>query len=274
MYSLAAEDASQFLAAEPLALADISYYHRVDLLNENATVPADLKNTSVVLIAPRAFRNPLPVITRASNLTEDFVNDLHYYINNPLYPGEQARFEGDNALLRPGVRAEIKRTVALELVWRQSLARDGAPLRVMFATPSGVLRVMPGSVAPFGDQSRRFDPIAESWYREALRSAGAMAITNPRLDSASQTLVVTMSHAVYDDTDPNLVLGVSAMDVPHRRLNDAVAKVAQCDGTAGRECYLLDQEAVIRICSVLTSFSWFSFYMFSFLAIRYSGGWR
>jgi hypothetical protein len=53
----------------------------------------------------------------------------------------------------------------------------------MFATPRGVLRVMPGESAPFGARSRRVDPLAETWYTEALRSGGALAVTQPRLDT-------------------------------------------------------------------------------------------
>jgi len=40
-----------------------------------------------------------------------------------------------------------------------------------------------------------------------------------------------------------VVLGVSAMDVPQRRFADVIDRVGQCDRRAGRQCYLLDEEA-------------------------------
>jgi hypothetical protein len=118
-----------------------------------------------------------------------------------------------------------------------------APLRVMFATPRGVLRVMPGDSAPFGARSRRVDPLAETWYTEALRVGGALAVTQPRLDTKRGQLIMTISHAVYDERDPSVVLGVSAMDVPQRSFVDVIDRVSQCSRAAGRQCYLLDEEA-------------------------------
>jgi hypothetical protein len=61
VYSLAAEDASTFLLGEPLALAATSFYHRVDLADDDFVpeplegltaeqrLAASMRNTSVVL---------------------------------------------------------------------------------------------------------------------------------------------------------------------------------------------------------------------------------
>lgn len=80
-------------------------------------------------------------------------------------------------------------------------------------------------------------------YREALRAAGDVAITQPRLDPVRNALVVTVSHAVFDDVDPEVTLGVSAMDLPYSRFASIVDDLAQCSGSAGRECFVLDEEA-------------------------------
>eukprot|EP01108_Squamamoeba_japonica_P001554 TRINITY_DN166_c0_g1_i2.p1 TRINITY_DN166_c0_g1~~TRINITY_DN166_c0_g1_i2.p1 ORF type:complete len:628 (+),score=496.57 TRINITY_DN166_c0_g1_i2:3-1886(+) len=248
-------DAEQFLAAEPLALAAVSFHHRLDALAalNFTTLPADydaalpdepLRETSVVLLAPRALRRPADAFAGAGDdEPADFVAAVHRYLNDALFPAAQADFAGDGAPLRPGVRGDVKRSAALEAVWRQSLTRAGAPRRFLFATPLGVTRVMPGVARPFGAHTRRYDPLGESWYVEALRAGGSMAVTRPRLDAASDALLVTMSHAVYAEDDDERVLGVSAMDVPHRRLDGVVTRVAQCGALAGRECYLLDSEA-------------------------------
>jgi hypothetical protein len=68
-------------------------------------------------------------------------------------------------------------------------------------------------------------------------------VTQPRLDTKRGQLVMTISHAVYDERDASVVLGVSAMDVPQRRFVDVIDRVAQCSRAAGRQCYLLDSEA-------------------------------
>ena len=62
---------------------------------------------------------------------------------------------------------------------------------------------------------------------------------------------MTVSHAIYHDEEPDVVLGVSAMDVRHQLFARVVDQVAQCTGTAGRECYLLDTEA--RFVTALSS---------------------
>jgi hypothetical protein len=249
VYSLAAEDAEQFLQAEPLAMALTSYYYRLDLyaaagvalppsaVNVSGDVTA--RNQSVVLLAPRALATPADALV---DETSEFVGTVHKYLNDALFPNEQAALD-ERPPVRAGVRGDVKRTASLEPVWRQSLGMADAPLRVMFATPRGVLRVMPGESAPFGARSRRIDPLAETWYTEALRLGGALAVTQPRHDTATGRLVVTISHAVYDENDASVVLGVSAMDVPQQRFVAVIDRVAQCNREIGRQCYLLDSEA-------------------------------
>jgi hypothetical protein len=251
VYSLAAEDAEQFLQAEPLAVALTSYYYRLDLYAAAGLVlppsvmtsvngsEVSSRNASVVLLAPRALATPADAL---EDETSAFVGIVHKYLNDALFPNEQAALD-EQPPVRAGVRGDVKRTSSLELVWRQSLSQPDAPLRFMFATPRGVLRVMPGESAPFGARSRRVDPLAETWYTEALRSGGALAVTQPRLDTKRGQLIMTISHAVYDERDPSVVLGVSAMDVPQRRFVDVIDRVSQCSRAAGRQCYLLDEEA-------------------------------
>jgi hypothetical protein len=251
VYSLAAEDAVQFLSAEPLAVAGLAYYYRLDRyaaagieLPPSAVTRADgsvlARNSSVVVLAPRALSAPSAALS--GDETSAFVTAMHRYLNDAFFPGDQAALDAEPPV-RPGVRGDVKRTAALEPVWRQSLARPDAPRRLMFATPRGVMRVMPGESAPFGERSRRVDPLAELWYTEALRAGGALAVTRPRVDVASNEVVVTISHAIFDQFDRSVVLGVSAMDVPQRSFGDLIERVSQCSRLAGRVCFLLDEEA-------------------------------
>jgi hypothetical protein len=208
-----------------------------------------VSNAYLVFLAPRAYTDAKRRAGDATT-TAEFVAELNVYLNDVLFVDKALAEEagGDlskEAPLRTGVRGDVKRTAALEPVWRQTLAGDvdRAPLRVMYATPAGVTRVMPGSANPFGAGSDVFDPLQQSWYRQALAANGAMTVTRPRLDANGEDLLVTVSHALYHENEPDVVLGVSAMDVPHRLFARVVDEVAQCRGTAGRECYLLDTEA-------------------------------
>ena len=268
-YSLAPEDASTFLLGEPLALATTSFFHRIDLAHDEF-VPEPLQglsseqrrdeimqNTSVVLFAPRAYTDAKRR-QGASGMDDAFVHELNVYLNDVLFvdraTAEAVGGKPDNdAPLRDGVRGDVKRTAVLEPVWRQTLDGDAerAPLRVMYATPSGMVRVMPGRAHPFGNRSDLYDPLQQSWYRRALAAGGSMAVTRPRLDENGEDLIVTVSHAIYHDEEPDVVLGVSAMDVRHQLFARVVDQVAQCTGTAGRECYLLDTEA--RFVTALSS---------------------
>jgi hypothetical protein len=251
VYSLAAEDAEQFLQAEPLAVALTSYYYRLDLYAAAGLVlpPSAMtsvnggevssRNASVVLLAPRALATPADAL---EDETSAFVGIVHKYLNDALFPNEQAALD-EQPPVRAGVRGDVKRTSSLEPVWRQSLSQPDAPLRVMFATPRGVLRVMPGESAPFGARSRRCRSARRDVVHRgaALRRRAGGDAAAPRHETGQ--LIMTISHAVYDERDPSVVLGVSAMDVPQRRFVDVIDRVSQCSRAAGRQCYLLDEEA-------------------------------
>jgi hypothetical protein len=133
VYSLAAEDAAQFLQAEPLAVATTSYYYRLDLyasaglpLPPSAVTSANgsdvtTRNASVVLLAPRALATPADAL---ADETSAFVGAVHKYLNDALFASEQAALD-EQPPVRAGVRGDVKRTASLELVWRQSLEQAG-----------------------------------------------------------------------------------------------------------------------------------------------------
>jgi hypothetical protein len=132
VYSLAAEDAEQFLQAEPLAVALTSYYYRLDLyaaaglalppsaVSANGS-DVTARNASVVLLAPRALATPADALV---DETSEFVGTVHKYLNDALFPNEQAALD-EQPPVRAGVRGDVKRTASLEPVWRQSLEHGG-----------------------------------------------------------------------------------------------------------------------------------------------------
>jgi hypothetical protein len=234
VYSLAAEDAAQFLQAEPLAVAATSYYYRLDLyaaaglpLPPSAVAQRQRQrcdDAQRVCGAAGAAR-ALDAGGALADETSAFVAAVHKYLNDALFPSEQAALD-EQPPVRAGVRGDVKRTASLEPVWRQSLehGRRAAALDVRDAArraarDAGRVGAVWRALAP--RRPARRDVV----HRGAARG-GALAVTQPRLDTKRGQLVMTISHAVYDERDASVVLGVSAMDVPQRRFVDVIDRVA------------------------------------------------
>ncbi|CAL4234897.1 unnamed protein product, partial [Meganyctiphanes norvegica] len=100
-----------------------------------------------------------------------------------------------NPGLRPGVRMDAAAVFPITHIWKkQSTESDLSKfiVRRYLGMPSGVTFMYPGTLI---DQS--YDPRAQAWYINALKSPGKVVVSAPHLDPGGAGHIVTVSHTVY-----------------------------------------------------------------------------
>nr|XP_014353389.1 PREDICTED: VWFA and cache domain-containing protein 1 [Latimeria chalumnae] len=165
-------------------------YHRLDLLGQpNACVHfkqlATLESPTVMLAAG-SFSSPYEHLSQPE--TKRMVE--HY----TAYLSDNTRLIA-NPGLKSSVRNEVMATSDVTDEWMAQMEISSLSsyiVRRYIATPSGVLRIYPGSL-----MDKAFDPTRRQWYLHAVANPSLITFTGPYLDVGGAGYVVTLSHTIH-----------------------------------------------------------------------------
>uniref|UniRef100_A0A8C9W668 VWFA and cache domain-containing protein 1 n=1 Tax=Scleropages formosus TaxID=113540 RepID=A0A8C9W668_SCLFO len=116
-------------------------------------------------------------------------------------------------VLQSSVRNEVMATSHITDEWMTVMEMSSLNcyiVRRYVATPSGVLRIYPGSL-----MEKFFDPTRRQWYQHAVANPGLITFTGPYLDVGGAGYVVTISHTIHSSssqTSPGSVVAVMGID--------------------------------------------------------------
>uniref|UniRef100_A0A3Q2C9Y5 VWFA and cache domain-containing protein 1 n=1 Tax=Cyprinodon variegatus TaxID=28743 RepID=A0A3Q2C9Y5_CYPVA len=165
-------------------------YHRLDLLGQPSSCLhfkqlATVESPTVMLSAG-SFSSPYEHLSQPE--TKRMVE--HY----TAYLSDNTRLIA-NPGLKSSVRNEVMATSHVTDEWMTLMEMSSLNcyiVRRYIATPSGVLRIYPGSL-----MDKAFDPTRRQWYQHAVANPGLITFTGPYLDVGGAGYVVTISHTIH-----------------------------------------------------------------------------
>lgn len=183
-------------------------YHRLDLLGQPSSCLhfkqlATVESPTVMLSAG-SFSSPYEHLSQPE--TKRMVE--HY----TAYLSDNTRLIA-NPGLKSSVRNEVMATSHVTDEWMTLMEMSSLNcyiVRRYIATPSGVLRIYPGSL-----MDKAFDPTRRQWYQHAVANPGLITFTGPYLDVAGAGYVVTISHTIHASSSqmaPGYAVAVMGID--------------------------------------------------------------
>jgi serine/threonine-protein kinase len=179
-----------------------------------------------------------------------------------LAPGIDARKLRPHLRRLSLLRSELRDTVLasggyqppvlLNTEQEQSFLEKGVPLVSAFvATSEGVIALYPGR----GGYPEEYDPRQRPWFSNALKKKG-FQWSQPYVSSQLlREALMACSVAIYDEQDPNKILGVAGVDI---RLNEMVGQLKQMVGKLPWVKFMMivdkEQRIVVRSESLLPRF--------------------
>uniref|UniRef100_A0A8C5GRJ0 VWFA and cache domain-containing protein 1 n=1 Tax=Gouania willdenowi TaxID=441366 RepID=A0A8C5GRJ0_GOUWI len=165
-------------------------YHRLDLLGQPSSCLHFKQLATVesptVMLAAGSFSSPYEHLSQPE--TKRMVE--HY----TAYLSDNTRLIA-NPGLKSSVRNEVMATSHVTDEWMTLMEMSSLNcyiVRRYIATPSGVLRIYPGSL-----MDKAFDPTRRQWYQHAVANPGLVTFTGPYLDIGGAGYVVTISHTIH-----------------------------------------------------------------------------
>lgn len=183
-------------------------YHRLDLLGQPSSCLhfkqlATVESPTVMLSAG-SFSSPYEHLSQPE--TKRMVE--HY----TAYLSDNTRLIA-NPGLKSSVRNEVMATSHVTDEWMTLMEMSSLNcyiVRRYIATPSGVLRIYPGSL-----MDKAFDPTRRQWYQHAVANPGLITFTGPYLDVGGAGYVVTISHTIHASSNqmaPGYAVAVMGID--------------------------------------------------------------
>lgn len=183
-------------------------YHRLDLLGQPSSCLhfkqlATVESPTVMLSAG-SFSSPYEHLSQPE--TKRMVE--HY----TAYLSDNTRLIA-NPGLKSSVRNEVMATSHVTDEWMTLMETSSLNcyiVRRYIATPSGVLRIYPGSL-----MDKAFDPTRRQWYQHAVANPGLITFTGPYLDVGGAGYVVTISHTIHASSNqmaPGYAVAVMGID--------------------------------------------------------------
>uniref|UniRef100_A0A1A7YQN2 VWFA and cache domain-containing protein 1 n=1 Tax=Iconisemion striatum TaxID=60296 RepID=A0A1A7YQN2_9TELE len=183
-------------------------YHRLDLLGQPTSCLhfkqlATVESPTVMLSAG-SFSSPYEHLSQPE--TKRMVE--HY----TAYLSDNTRLIA-NPGLKSSVRNEVMATSHVTDEWMTLMEMSSLNcyiVRRYIATPSGVLRIYPGSL-----MDKAFDPTRRQWYQHAVANPGLITFTGPYLDVGGAGYVVTISHTIHASSSqmaPGYAIAVMGID--------------------------------------------------------------
>ncbi|KAM8889913.1 VWFA and cache domain-containing protein 1 [Synchiropus picturatus] len=183
-------------------------YHRLDLLGQPnsclhfkqlATV-----ESPTVMLAPGSFPSPYEHLSQpeTKRMVEHYTGYLSDNTGFLANPG-----------LKPSIRNDVMATSHVTDTWMTLMEMSSLNcyiVRRYIATPSGVLRIYPGSL-----MDKAFDPTRRQWYQHAVANPGLITFTGPYLDVGGAGYVVTISHTIHASSSqmaPGYAVAVMGID--------------------------------------------------------------
>ncbi|XP_034003396.1 VWFA and cache domain-containing protein 1 [Trematomus bernacchii] len=183
-------------------------YHRLDLLAQPSSCLHFKQLATVesptVMLAAGSFSSPYEHLSQPE--TKRMVE--HY----TAYLSDNTRLIA-NPGLKSSVRNEVMATSHVTDEWMTLMEMSSLNcyiVRRYIATPSGVLRIYPGSL-----MDKAFDPTRRQWYQHAVANPGLVTFTGPYLDVGGAGYVVTISHTIHASSSqmaPGYAVAVMGID--------------------------------------------------------------
>ncbi|XP_048845316.1 VWFA and cache domain-containing protein 1-like isoform X1 [Brienomyrus brachyistius] len=183
-------------------------YHRLDLLNQPNSCLHFKQLASVesptVMLSAGSFSSPYEHLSQPE--TKRMVE--HY----TAYLSDSTRLIA-NPGLKSSVRNEVMATSHITDEWMTQMEMSSLNcyiVRRYVATPSGVLRIYPGSL-----MDKSFDPTRRQWYQHAVANPGLITFTGPYLDVGGAGYVVSISHTIHvssSQATPGSAVAVMGID--------------------------------------------------------------
>ncbi|CAJ1061015.1 VWFA and cache domain-containing protein 1 [Xyrichtys novacula] len=183
-------------------------YHRLDLLGQPSSCLHFKQLATVesptVMLAAGSFSSPYEHLSQPE--TKRMVE--HY----TAYLSDNTRLIA-NPGLKSSVRNEVMATSHVTDEWMTLMEMSSLNcyiVRRYIATPSGVLRIYPGSL-----MDKAFDPTRRQWYQHAVANPGLVTFTGPYLDVGGAGYVVTISHTIHASSSqmaPGYAVAVMGID--------------------------------------------------------------
>ncbi|XP_055076999.1 VWFA and cache domain-containing protein 1 isoform X2 [Periophthalmus magnuspinnatus] len=183
-------------------------YHRLDLLGQPSSCLHFKQLATVesptVMLAAGSFSSPYEHLSQPE--TKRMVE--HY----TAYLSDNTRLIA-NPGLKSSVRNEVMATSHVTDEWMTLMEMSSLNcyiVRRYIATPSGVLRIYPGSL-----MDKAFDPTRRQWYQHAVSNPGLITFTGPYLDVGGAGYVVTISHTIHASSSqmaPGYAVAVMGID--------------------------------------------------------------
>ncbi|XP_024134562.1 VWFA and cache domain-containing protein 1 [Oryzias melastigma] len=183
-------------------------YHRLDLLGQPSSCLHFKQLATVesptVMLAAGSFSSPYEHLSQPE--TKRMVE--HY----TAYLSDNTRLIA-NPGLKSSVRNEVMATSHVTDEWMTLMEMSSLNcyiVRRYIATPSGVLRIYPGSL-----MDKAFDPTRRQWYQHAVANPGLITFTGPYLDVGGAGYVVTISHTIHASSSqmaPGYAVAVMGID--------------------------------------------------------------
>uniref|UniRef100_A0A3B3Q600 VWFA and cache domain-containing protein 1 n=1 Tax=Paramormyrops kingsleyae TaxID=1676925 RepID=A0A3B3Q600_9TELE len=183
-------------------------YHRLDLLNQPNSCLHFKQLASVesptVMLSAGSFSSPYEHLSQPE--TKRMVE--HY----TAYLSDSTRLIA-NPGLKSSVRNEVMATSHITDEWMTQMEMSSLNcyiVRRYVATPSGVIRIYPGSL-----MDKSFDPTRRQWYQHAVANPGLITFTGPYLDVGGAGYVVSISHTIHvssSQATPGSAVAVMGID--------------------------------------------------------------
>ncbi|XP_075930052.1 VWFA and cache domain-containing protein 1 isoform X1 [Petromyzon marinus] len=219
-------------------------YHRVDLLSPpnlcmHFRQLSTLESPTVMLSAG-GFSDPFehlsqPETRRMAEHYMAYLSDNTRLIANPG--------------LKSLVRAEVMATGHVSEEWTTQMELSSLHnyiVRRYVATPSGVLRVYPGTL-----MDKAYHPSRQQWYQQAIANPGLITLSGPYLDIGGAGYVVTLSHTIHASSSKaelGQVVAVMGMDFTLRYFYKVLTDfIPACKaGAAGRiRCFIMEDKGYL-----------------------------
>ncbi|CAH1774319.1 unnamed protein product [Owenia fusiformis] len=180
-------------------LADVSasnqsptdVYHRLDLLPTDGTClhmkQVATFDSGTLFVSAQGFKKPYDYLS--DDETKYMVKGYMAYLK-----------DNTNLITNPGIKDSVKNDAGVLAKINSEWVRqffnsyeNDYIVRRYVATPSGVMRVFPGTLL-----AKSMDPTKRPWFRRALEFPSKVVFTAPYLDIGGAGYIVTMSHTIYE----------------------------------------------------------------------------
>ncbi|XP_015234155.1 PREDICTED: VWFA and cache domain-containing protein 1 [Cyprinodon variegatus] len=219
-------------------------YHRLDLLGQPSSCLhfkqlATVESPTVMLSAG-SFSSPYEHLSQPE--TKRMVE--HY----TAYLSDNTRLIA-NPGLKSSVRNEVMATSHVTDEWMTLMEMSSLNcyiVRRYIATPSGVLRIYPGSL-----MDKAFDPTRRQWYQHAVANPGLITFTGPYLDVGGAGYVVTISHTIHASSSqmaPGYAVAVMGIDFTLRYFYKVLLDLLPiCNQDKGRKirCFIMEDRGYL-----------------------------